>query len=198
MTGSPLLRFVQLLPDASPNGKFLLKDLPGSGKRIDVLCRDLAACFDWSPHTLPGTQLEFVALLGNEIALRVRQPQDSRPRGEVEWAEVLQQSLLGNPPENISIEETDLNGLIAAFGSNQKSHLWVLHEDGMPMADCEFDITESQNSFMLGDHKGFNSQTEESIEEHGLTRISLGNTSYLSSHCVATIISEFERMFKDV
>lgn len=194
MTCSPVLRFIQLLPSVPASGAFLLKDLPGSGKRIDVLCRDLAACFQWGPHLWPSTQLEFVAYLDKRIALTVTAPEGAPPKGEVPWAEILKDSLNDAPPSFIAVEEVNLAELIGRFNSNSNCYLWVLHEHGLNISECEFTLSESQNSFMLGDHRGFDSQTEDMIEQHGLRRVSLGSTSYLSSHCVAAIISVFERL----
>jgi tRNA pseudouridine-54 N-methylase len=76
------------------------------------------------------------------------------------------------------------------------SHLWILHEEGKNINDCKIEVLRTQNSFMLGDYRGFDSKTDELILENGLKRVSLGRISYLSSHCIALIISKFERMVK--
>jgi tRNA pseudouridine-54 N-methylase len=190
-----LLRFVQLLPAIPPSDKFLLRDLPGSGKRIDLLCRDLAACFDWGPHTWPKNHLEFVALFANQVSLTIKYPESALPRGEVAWAEIIKQSFAGEPPEFVTVNDENTEQLIERLVPDGESKLWVLHEDGEPLDNGVLGLSDAQYSFMLGDHRGFDSQTEESIRQHGLTKASLGPTSYLSSHCVAAIVSKFERIY---
>jgi tRNA pseudouridine-54 N-methylase len=83
-----------MLPQAPPEGDFLLKDLPGSGKRIDILCRDLAACFDWAPVSWSKSQLEIIAVIGNKKTLTFREPKEQIPRGEVELHPVMLKLLM--------------------------------------------------------------------------------------------------------
>ena len=142
------------------------------------------------------SQIEVIAIVGNNVILRFGYPKENLPSGEKAWAEVIKESLRGNPPEFVHVSEGNLESVILETNSPAKSNLWVLHEEGE-----QFDISKSQNSmtdnsFMLGNHRGFNSHAEELISKHALQKVSLGNTSYLSSHCVARIISEFERKDK--
>jgi tRNA (pseudouridine54-N1)-methyltransferase len=195
MPVSTRLRFILILPNASTTGNFILKDLPGSGKRIDVLCRVLASCFDWGPITHDKSMIEVFAVIANSIILQVRYPGENLPRGEKAWGQIIKDSLRGNPPEYITIKEQTLESLILNINS-QSEKLYVLHEEGDDGNLQEnIDFT-TDNSFMLGDHRGFDSQTEELVSRNALRKISLGKTSYLSSHCVALIISEFERKDK--
>ncbi|MHA1135603.1 MAG: hypothetical protein ACTSSE_03875 [Candidatus Thorarchaeota archaeon] len=196
MPHSIKLRFIQLLPNASATGDFILKDLPGSGKRIDVLCRVLAACFDWGPNKLDKSKIEVIAVIADKIILQVQYPGENLPSGERAWAQVIKNSLKDNPPEYISTKEGDLESVILDMTSSQSGNLWVLHEEGEEGNLQEVVNFTTDNSFMLGDHRGFNSQTEELVSKYALQKISLGQTSYLSSHCVALIISEFERKNK--
>ncbi|MHA2068871.1 MAG: hypothetical protein ACXABY_31295, partial [Candidatus Thorarchaeota archaeon] len=87
-----------------------------------------------------------------------------------------------------SLEET-----IIKFHKPVESSLWVLEENGSHISTIVAKQSPTQNSFMLGDHRGFNSQTESLFSQYSLPRVSLGKKSYLSSHCVASIISEYER-----
>ncbi|MGQ4910866.1 MAG: hypothetical protein ACP6KW_01730 [Candidatus Thorarchaeota archaeon] len=194
MAPSTLLRFIQILPSVPSSGKFILKDLPGSGGRIDLLCRDLAACFDWGPEEWPVDRIELTALIEDQVALTIRNPESGVPKGEVAWAKLVQEALHGDPPSFIHVERMNLDDLLTKMLNQKNSHLYVLHEEGVPLESVEMPIEGFQNSFMLGDHRGFDSQTEERIDRYGLKRLSLGRRSYLSSHCIAVIISEFERL----
>ena len=193
MPHSTMLRFVQLLPNVSVKGDFILKDLPGSGKRIDVLCRVLAACFEWAPSTIEKDRLEVIALLGNHLALQFNYPTEGLPSGEREWAQIIKDSLKGNTPDFVKIVERGLEEIITELNNPPMKNLWVLHEEGTQFKLSQMLNSTTDNSFMLGDHRGFNSQSEELISKYALEKVSLGITSYLSSHCVAHIISEFER-----
>ncbi len=188
-----MLRFIQLLPQASPEGEFLLKDLPGSGKRVDVLCRDLAACFEWGPIWFPKSNLELIALIGETTVLTFRYPQNQIPLGEVGWASVIKEALRGQEPAFVEVSEGSLDDIIGKLNQPKESGLWVLDEEGVHLSDIKAIHQFTQNSFMLGNHKGFDSQTKNLISELGIPKLSLGKKSYLSSHCLAAIISEFER-----
>jgi len=191
-----MLRFVQILPQVSPTGDFLLKDLPGSGKRIDVLCRDLAACFSWGPKSWPKSNLEMIAVIANTKILTFSNPQDIIPSGEVEWASVIRYSLRENPPNYIDVSDGTLDDVINRLNQEDDSRLWVLDEEDINLFEAQTVRLDTQNSFMLGDHRGFDSQSEGTISQYNLPRISLGKKSYLSSHCLAAIISEFEGMVR--
>ena len=191
-----MLRFIQLLPRASPKGDFLLKDLPGSGKRIDVLCRDLAACFDWGPTSWSKSYLEMIAVIGKTKILIFSDPKDRLPQGEVEWASVIRDSLRGTPPCFVDVSDGGLEDLVKKILNAGNGKLWVLEEDGTPLSSEDEVDSGVKNSFMLGDHRGFDSEAESIISQYGIQKISLGGKSYLSSHCLAAIISEFERMVR--
>lgn len=191
-----MLRFIQLLPAVPPSDDFPLRDLPGIGKRVDVLCRDLAACFDWGPTDWPLSQLEFSALFSDQVLLTFQTPNERMPIGEQGWAMVVKNALRGDPPDYVRVTQDNLESMIRNLTQPSKSQLWVLHEEGRHFKDCKIQVSGTQNSFMLGDYRGYDSRAEELVSKHGLPRISLGKTSYLSSHCVASVISKFERMVK--
>ncbi|MGD9396055.1 MAG: hypothetical protein PVJ05_06495 [Candidatus Thorarchaeota archaeon] len=194
MPEATMLRFVQILPQAFPEGDFLLKDLPGSGKRIDVLCRDLAACFEWGPKTWSKSKLEMIAVIGDTKILTFSDPQDQMPHGEVGWASVIRDSLKDSPPSFIDVSDGRLEDIIKKLKQTTDSEMWVLEEEGDDMSRIKTMHPATQNSFMLGDHRGFDSQTVNLLSQYNIQRISLGKKSYLSSHCLAAVISEFERM----
>ena len=196
MPSSTTLRFIQLLPNVSVKGDFILKDLPGSGKRIDVLCRVLAACFEWGPVSFERKKLEVIAILGNQLTLQFMYPEENIPIGEQGWAHIIRDALRGNPSSFVKVTEKDLEALIEEINDPPEKNLWILHEEGTQLDGSSAVNLATDNSFMLGDHRGFDSHSEELISKYALQKVSLGITSYLSSHCVAHIISEFERKEK--
>ncbi len=191
-----LLRFIQILPQSSTDGKFLLRDLPGSGKRIDILCRGLAACFDWGPSTWPRSQLELTAVIGNEIVLTFRHSGEDHVKGEPQWGSIIRDAMKGHLFDDVIIKHSSLQEFITDLLASAGSQLWVLEEDGMSISSCIGKDLASQNSFIVGDHKGFDSWTQRVIDNCNIPIVSLGAASYLSSHCIAAVISEFERMIE--
>jgi len=191
-----LLRFIQILPQSSIDGKFLLRDLPGSGKRIDILCRGLAACFDWGPSTWPKSQLELTAAIGNEIILTFHHSGEDHAKGEPQWGSIIRDAMKGHLSDCVVVKHSSLHDFITELSAVADSQMWVLEEDGMSISSCIGNDRASQSSFIIGDHKGFDSGTQRVIDNCNIPSVSLGAASYLSSHCIAAVISEFERMIE--
>ncbi len=188
-----LLRFIQLLPRVPPDGEFHLKDLPGSGGRVDILCRELAACFDWAPEKWPRNNIQLIAMISNEVVLTFNNPGQDMPIGERAWAETIRKSLKGEAPSFVTRTESTLDELTGSLIDMPENRLCILDEGGVPLSEMDIAGCSTQNSFMLGDHLGFDSVAQLVIREFDLPRVSLGATSYLSSHCIANVISAFEK-----
>ncbi|MDF1538074.1 MAG: hypothetical protein P1Q69_04145 [Candidatus Thorarchaeota archaeon] len=196
MTAPTGIRFIGIFMGIPSDGKFTLKDLPGTGKRVDVLCRSLAACFDWAPETIQSDILEFVAVLSPDRMLIVKKPPDCAYKGETWWAEVVKSSLTGAPPDFVEDKVISLDQYLQEILNEDRLYLYVLEEVGIPLSSISVTTKDSQYSFMLGNHLGFDEPTHEIIQNLEIQPISLGQLSYLGSHCVASVISHFERMVK--
>ncbi|MFW9887335.1 MAG: hypothetical protein ACFFER_04090 [Candidatus Thorarchaeota archaeon] len=192
------LTFILYIPELSEARNVHLKDLPGSGKRIDVLCRSLAACFDWGPSTFDKSTLEIIALDDKGSCLRIRNPNTDMPRGEVWWASAVKDALTGDPRSFIGIESHTLETLFKEILTNDGERLWVLDETGTALLEEKEAILTAQNSFIIGGYRGFDSEALETFNDHSIYRLSLGTNSYLTSHCIAAIISMYEEMIHDV
>ena len=193
MTEESVLRFIQLLPNTTPSTNFTDKDLPGSGRRIDVLCRVLAACFDWGIAKLSKTRYEVMATFAHEITFTFFNPEENKPVGEVAWAKEIRKALQNNPSKFIDVESVGLGEILTRLLEQPDSRVVALIETGQTIPTDFYENTKAQNSFMLGDHRGFDSESLRIIKNENIQQISLGKQSYLSSHCVATLISKFER-----
>jgi tRNA pseudouridine-54 N-methylase len=104
--------------------------------------------------------------------------------------------LRGRPPSYVHVSDGTLGEVVRHLIQDEDAKLWVLDESGASLSDCQSCFHTTQNSFMLGDHRGFDSQTVSLMSQYNIQKISLGKKSYLSSHCLAVIISEFERMVR--
>lgn len=195
MTNQPgLLRFVLVFPTIPTSGQFHTKDLPGSGKRIDVLCRSLAASFEWGPTTWSRENIQVAAIIGDQVTLEIGHPNLQGPQGEVAWAFDIKLALNGRPPSYIEIKDMGLADYIDSIASEPNSKIWALEETGDYIAEVSgFDAT-FNNSILIGDQKGYNRESQAVIADRSIYRISLGKTSYLGSHCIAAIIGLLERM----
>jgi tRNA pseudouridine-54 N-methylase len=109
---------------------------------------------------------------------------------------MIRDSLREQPPSFIDVSDGTLEDIIKRLNQSEDSNLWVLDEEGINLSNIKAIDPIAQNSFMLGDHRGFDSEAEGIISQYNIQRISLGGKSYLSSHCLAAIISEFERMVR--
>ncbi|MHA2300101.1 MAG: hypothetical protein ACXACD_04015 [Candidatus Thorarchaeota archaeon] len=167
------LRFILYFPELSENGDFHFKDLPGSGKRIDVLCRSLAACFDWGPSTLDRSGLEINALIGKTSCLRIKNPVEDVSRGEVWWAHAIRDALNGNPPRFIAVENLSLEGVVEEVLARGDG-LWVLDEAGSSFGQGDGPSMDAQNSFIIGGYRGFDSEALTVFDDHSIYRLSLG------------------------
>jgi tRNA (pseudouridine54-N1)-methyltransferase len=185
------------MPEISDKGDFHLKDLPGSGRRIDVLCRTLAACFDWAPTNREAFYIEAICLIGKSKCLRFRDPGTDIPRGEVSWAVVIKDTLQGNPPKFVSVGNLNLREIIEDIRLNKDANLWVLEETGIYVGQGDKMDFNAQNIFLIGDYRGFDEEALKVFDDHSIYRLSLGSTSYLTSHCVAAIVSMYEEMIHD-
>ncbi len=191
MTDSIGLRFILVFQDIPVDGGFLLKDLPGSGKRIDILCRSLASCYDWAPSKNTSGHIEVVAALSNDLLLRFHSPDDCTGKGEAWWANAIKSKLIGEEsPSFISIVRLGLEEYLTNL-KEEGNPIIVLDEGGKPLDSFRRERA-SQYSFMLGNHEGFDDKTRKVIHKLQLPSVSLGATSYLGSHCIAMVISRFE------
>ncbi len=188
-----LLRFVLIFPSLTLNEHFHVRDLPGSGRRIDILCRSLAACFDWGPTTWPRKRLQIAAIIGNRVVLEIDCPETNVLQGEVFWALEIRRALSGNPPSYIAVKEIGLADYIDEVLSASNSKIWALEETGIGIAEVPGLDATSSHIILIGDHEGYSEESLAILSDRSIYRISLGRTSYLGSHCIAAIIGLLER-----
>lgn len=188
-------RFIHVFSSIPAKPDFHLKDLPGSGNRIDILCRGLAACFDWAPELIRKENIQYYAVLSDEITLKFAYTPDCIGRGETWWASIIQQVLQGENVDFCHKMDWDLEKTMKST-IQEGFNLYVLDENGIPLDNALQQSNSSQNSFMLGDHRGFALDAQELLDEMDVQQVSLGEKSYLGSHCVAQVVSNHERISK--
>jgi tRNA pseudouridine-54 N-methylase len=187
------LRFIGIYSTIQVDAEFNMKDLTGAGRRIDVLCRSLEACFDWAADRPITASVEYVAVLEKEIVLRFTNPGDATGKGETWWAGHIRDALRDNPPPFVRVARTTLEQFLEDIREESSQEMFVLEEKGRLLKARTLEQSPSQYSFILGDHRGFSERTRGVFQSFNIPSISLGPKSYLGSHCVAAVISELER-----
>lgn len=138
--------------------------------------------------------LEIAALIEDDTSLRFVHPGQNLPRGEVAWASVIQASLTGSEPDYVGVERLSLEDIVIRELRRENSALWALEETGTPLLETNSIDPSAQNSFIIGNHRGFDSDTLKVFDDHSIYRLSLGRISYLTSHCVVGLLSHLEEM----
>jgi tRNA (pseudouridine54-N1)-methyltransferase len=189
-------RFVILGHKVPISGEFTLNDLPGSGGRMDVLCRAVGASL-FGSH---GIRRDVETTLLIQDALQIRIVGDRVRRlnpDERSTAALLQQALRQAGPEEVEASP----GIFASQGSlpgaldrlNQLgAHAILLHEDGDP-----FDpgALPADPAFILSDHADFTDDELAAMAE--LPKLSLGSTTLHTSQCITIVHYLLDRDAED-
>lgn len=182
---------------------FLVRDVPGTSGRLDVVCRVLAATFHtaskWSPF------LEFLAVLGGPpnppLLLRVSDvPDEVIPEGELALAVILKGLL--------RLYRTAGKGQLAAWPQFSLSRqgfeetlrqvvkdgaqVCYLVERGTPLESLEFNLAKPL-VFVLGDDRGLPLEHEALLSRCPAKEVAIGKQSLLGSHVVTLLLLELVR-----
>ncbi len=173
---------------------FSLKDLPSSGKRMDIVARCIISAL-WLSYALRKDTRIYAVLYGapeppktllfspeikrvspdeRSVALWIKKALDRhKGRRDKEWV------TLSN---GIKISGKSFQDVIKELAEEGCS-FYVLHERGKPIEDAEI---KDNPVFVLGDHKGIPKNDEAFVLRRG-ERISLGKKSYLASSCISVV-----------
>jgi len=178
---------------------FTLKDLPGSGGRMDLnarcvisalwlsrdLRRDSRMVFSLNGPSDPplamafdGKELQRVTPDERNIGLWIKKVLERRDEVDGDWKEV---------HDGIYLSEKSFQELIK---DRQDRNLYVLHESGEDIRST--DIKEDP-VFILGDHIGLPRKEEGFVERFGAEKISLGPESYFSTQSIVLVHNELDR-----
>jgi tRNA (pseudouridine54-N1)-methyltransferase len=190
-------RFVVLAHKVPTSGEFSLNDLPGTGGRVDVLCRAVGASFFVS-HGI-RTDTETTLLVQNSVQVRIAGDRVRRLNpDERSTAAILQLALRGATTEEV---ETTPGVIVSPSSLPQvldrlyqlEAHPVVLHEQGNPMDSFAFP---ESPAFILSDHEDFSDEDEAALAD--LPRLSLGSVVLHTSQCITILHYLLDRVDEDV
>jgi len=194
--------FIVVGHKARTDGNFNLNDLPGSGGRIDILCR-CVNCALFLSHDLRRDVIIYLVLLGEPDIpkivkfegenVRYLNP-DERSSGSL-IKKALEKSAIPRWREStrgVWIRLGGLSDLLEEVLTEDK-RLFYLQEDGSDIRG-EFKENVSNNTvFVLGDHTGMTPEEEIVIRDLDVKTINIGPISLHADHCIILVNNEIDR-----
>jgi len=164
--------------------KFLLKDLPGSGRRIDVLCRCVNSAFCLS-HDIRRDVVLHLCFAGKTIKFVGKELKHLTP-DERGIAILIRKALEGNPTPGIYISEKSFRDTLLESGKE----IIYLDEKGEDISHLKL---KKDMCFVLAGHLGFNKEDQEILEKIG-KKISISPKILHADHCIIIVHNFSDRM----
>lgn len=186
-----------VLYSRASTGPFNLNDLPSSGHRMDIVARCVNSSLWLSyalrhdtrvyvvlngpqdpPKTLlfEGVNLEGVSPDERSIAAWIAKANATPVKGK-EWMRV---------QKGLRVSARSFQDVVKEL----KGPFYLLHERGKDIRDSEI---KENPVFILGDNVDVPKNDEKFVHRYKPTRVSLGKTSYLASHCIAIVNNELDK-----
>lgn len=187
-------RFLVLGHTAASGPGFSLKDLAGTGGRIDILARALPAAFLVSHGMRPDVELTTLHLgppsPGKAVRAQSRGLMHLNP-DERSSATLLEKAL--GAPTTGPVWQTSTPGIaVARLGLVDllDGPVVVLAEDGVDIATAALP---PDAIFVLGDHLGFTPEEEALLAQRAVARVSLGPVSLQADQCLTVLHNHLDR-----
>lgn len=193
-------------PRAHTADDFLIRDVPGTSGRLDVVCRILAATFRTVPQL--NSNLRFLAILGGPpnppLLLNVTSALEvSIPESELSCALILK-GLLHQYRTSGSIQQESWPHFSLTrqnfeetlqYAAKTAHRIYYLVENGDHFKNVKLDLSKPL-IFLLGDDRGLPSEHEALLSKYQVQRVSVGGQSYLGSQVVTLVLLEIARQLK--
>ncbi|MFX0168791.1 MAG: hypothetical protein ACFE89_05450 [Candidatus Hodarchaeota archaeon] len=196
-------------PRARTSDEFLIRDLPGTSGRLDVVCRVLISTYRSVPRLAPFIQ--FYAVLGGSpnppLQLHVNNLQvEYVPESELACALIMKTLLFlyrtkkvsqVSPWPEFSLHPKNFEDTLKEIWPSSPQCLYLV-EEGDPLDQVILDLSRPI-LLILGDDKGLRSDHEAVILQHPVQRVSMGTRSLLGSQVISLFLLEFaNRLEQDV
>ena len=185
---------------ARTSDEFLIRDVPGTSGRLDVVCRILVSAYRTMPELSPSIQVD--VLLGGPpnppLRLRVENVGAKEfPESELECALILKGLLQRYRTRGISQDPNWPQFVIVPQGFSDllqdaiqdKKQLLYLVETGHPFQQVELNLNHPI-VLILGDDQGLSEEHKRAVYKHQIQEISLGTRSLLGSHVISLVLLE--------
>ena len=196
-------RFVVIGRTATASPDFLLRDLPGTSGRLDVLLRCLRAALLVS-HGIRKDTLVYLVLLGGPDSPRSLRIDGAATRyvrpDEYSLATTVKKALsVPIEASGFVLARTGIwvarGGLEVVLADLPPIASYVLDVDGADIRGASLDARE--NVFFLGDHLGLDADARSRIDGFGARAIGLGPISVHADDAIALVSNELDRRTAD-
>jgi tRNA (pseudouridine54-N1)-methyltransferase len=190
-------------PKCRTDGDFLIRDVPGTSGRLDVVCRILLSTFRAVPELCPN--LQFFAVLGGPPSPPLQlQVQDVTPKslpGSGLACSLILKGLLQQFTKSKKIRHNqwpEFSLLKKGFAETLKENIpadgriFYLIEKGTPLEEIVFSF-ELPMMFVLGDDQGLPQNHEEILYQYKVQEVSIGTRSLLGSQVISLILLSLAR-----
>ncbi len=182
---------------------FNLKDLPGSGGRMDLICRSIISalwlsndmredtkikiCLNGPPDPplsicFDGSNLKKLSPDERSIAIWLKKCLKYKDLANDFWMET---------HDGIFISKQDFYGLLDEI---RNYGLYLLHREGEDIKEVKI---EEDSAFILGDNIGLPNDILERCRERGEKKISVGPKEYFTSQSITLVHNEIDRIEKN-
>jgi tRNA (pseudouridine54-N1)-methyltransferase len=190
-------------PRTRTDDEFLIRDVPGTSGRLDVVCRILIAAYRTAPTFTSYIQVN--AILGGPphppLLLRIDDVNSGDfPESELSCALIIK-GLLQNyrtSKTGRSRQWPQFSIMAKSFDDTLKevasptSQLLYLVEKGKPLDQVNIDFNQSI-TLILGDDQGLPAEHEKRVYQYPIQEVSIGTRSLLGSQVVSLFLLEMAR-----
>ncbi len=182
---------------------FNIKDLPGSGGRMDLICRSIISalwlsnemrkdtriniCLNGPPDPplslrFDGAKLKKVSPDERNVATWLKKSLKYNDLADDSWMET---------HDGIYISKLDFEGVLEKIN---KDRLYLLQKEGRDIREVKI---QDDSNFILGDNIGLPENIVKKCEKLEAKKISLGPRNYFSSHSITLVHNEIDRAEKN-
>ncbi|NIA03405.1 MAG: tRNA (pseudouridine(54)-N(1))-methyltransferase TrmY [Nitrospirae bacterium] len=202
--------FIVVGHKARTDSNFNLNDMPGTGGRMDILCRCVNSSLFLS-HDLRRDVVIYLVLLGEPESpkivkfegetVRYLNP-DERSSGSL-IKKALDKSAgphWKRSTPGVWIRTGDLENILRELmDGTENKRIFYLSEEGIDIREIDKKTLLDDVVFVLGDHMGMTPEEESIIKDAGSKIINIGPISLHADHCIVLVNNELDRnMNRDV
>jgi tRNA (pseudouridine54-N1)-methyltransferase len=184
----------------------LIRDVPGTSGRLDVVCRILVSAYRTVPELAPSIRVN--AVLGGQpnppLCLEVDKVVPGEfPESELECALILKGLFSRFQTDGEFIDSLWPQFRITARGFQetlqtvveQKKQILYLVETGQPIEQVKLNL-DAPMVFILGDDQGLPAEHKKEVYTHSVQEVSIGTRSLLGSQVITLVLLELMRRKK--